>query len=130
MMTRVDKCQWKWEKEAKIKKKAQAETYEVEGTHEGTWKNRQRHTRQAEETATTSAMPTTNNSNDAHTRMHAYSHTPKPSKNQHRKNTHVVEAGDGGGRDDDARVERDNHKSTGPHAHRPRGENSPSRLSP
>jgi len=54
-------------------------------------------------------MPTTNNSNDAHTHMHVYSHTPKSlKKKQHRKNTHVVEVGGGGGEDDDAWLGRDN----------------------
>jgi len=58
--------------------------------------------------------------NDAQTRRHMYSHTPKSLNKKHdRKNKHVVGAGGGGGRDDAPRLEPDydEDKATGRAAH-------------
>ena len=70
-----------------------------------------------------------NQPNDARTRRHMYSHSPKSSKRkQHRKNKHVVGIGDGGGRDDAAWLEldHDENKATGrvTHQRTSRGESA------
>jgi len=114
---RDDMCKWKRETEARSKSKRAPKQTKSEGTHEG------RHTSRSTAAQEASRGNAYNKGRkpicppQATRRMLLHAHTRTHIRRsrlqkQHRKNNHVVEVGGGRGRDDAARLVRDNDKST------------------
>jgi len=112
---RDDMCKWKRETEAKRKSKRSPKQTKSEGTHESTHTNRSTAAQKASRRNAYSKGRKPIFPPQATRRMLLHAHTRTHirrslQQKQHRKNNHVVEVGGGWGRDDAARLERDNDK--------------------